>query len=245
MSPPPFLLFLLLVAISTLTAAYSTTININGLDCPPDELTVPAGADLGSQAFNKDNTTFRLSGGPYTVQMGAIVVREGNTRCYIGAPAGAAAGPHPTIITPQPDGADNETRAAFQSFGALGIAHIVLDGAQVASKSGSYRFPQRGLDVQSWVPGITPVFAAHNIAVRSFAAPYAAALCVGAVQGAGCISISSSRFVSNTAQWAGAVECTSQMSLHEVRDMGACVLLPDVCLLLCLVQLQLRGCRMR
>lgn len=127
--PPALFLLLLLLPISTLTAAAAAaaahSITINGMECPPDELTVPAGADLGSQPLNVDDRTFRLAGGAsYSMQVGAIVVRQGSRRCYIGS----TTGPNPTRITPQLDGADNETRAAFQSDGALGLAHIVLDG---------------------------------------------------------------------------------------------------------------------
>lgn len=94
----------------------------------------------------------------------------------------------------------------------------MLDGAQVASKSGRYRFPQQGPDVQSWVPGKSLVFAAQNITVRSFAAPYGAAMHAETVQGAGGIAISNSRFINNTAGYAGTLECQSaQMALHEVR----------------------------
>lgn len=115
------LLLVLLLTISALTAAAAHSI-INGMECPSDELTVPAGADLGSQPLNVDDRTFRLAGGAsYSMQMGAIVVRQGSRRCYVGA---TTTGPNPTRITPQLGGADNETRAAFQSYGVLGLAHM-------------------------------------------------------------------------------------------------------------------------
>lgn len=102
MPPPPFLLLLLLSVLTAAAAAHS--IIINGMECHPDELTVSAGADLGSRRLNVDDCTYRLAGGAsYSMQMGAIVVRQGSRRCYIGL----TTGPNPTRITPRLDGADN------------------------------------------------------------------------------------------------------------------------------------------
>lgn len=91
--------------------------------------------------------------------------------------------------------------------------------------------------MQSWVAGTSLVFAAHNITVRSFAAASGAAMSAETVQAAGSIAISNSRFVNNTAGYAGAIDCLSaRMSLHEVRD----TLVPS-CSSFLLCWAQLRG----